>query len=234
MKKILLSLILTTLFGVTSIYSQLYQIEKEPKSETILKLRGNTVRLTKTGSKYFIVLPTSNRFDDPFIIMLGDGEESISTIDQMINWVDSLQNNESVTAMNVGRKLSINKRSGMGTSVLYLQMDGYAGIAGITKKELVKIREKLTVFAAENAVKQVPQQEADSLTNYKEYDINRAVSIAKDKGISLVGYTKDTGVRVYYDYIDNTYLIEEHFVRRYGEDCLQKLISASEAISQTE
>lgn len=144
MKKILLSLILTTLFGVTSIYSQLYQIEKEPKSETILKLRGNTVRLTKTGSKYFIVLPTSNRFDDPFIIMLGDGEESISTIDQMINWVDSLQNNESVTAMNVGRKLSINKRSGMGTSVLYLQMDGYAGIAGITKKELVKIRKKMT------------------------------------------------------------------------------------------
>ncbi|WP_346702473.1 hypothetical protein [uncultured Alistipes sp.] len=78
------------------------------------------------------------------------------------------------------------------------------------------------------------RSEADSLTNYKEYDIDKAIAISKDKGIALVGYTKDTGVRVYYDYIDNTYLIEGHFVRRYGEDCLQKLISASEAISQAE
>lgn len=45
--------------------------------------------------------------------------------------------------MNAGRELSINKRSGMGSSVLYLQMDGYAGIAGIMKKELVKIRKKM-------------------------------------------------------------------------------------------
>ena len=131
--------------GVSSIYSQLYIIEKEPKSETILKLRGNTVRLTKTESKYWVVLPTSNRFDDPFIILLGDGEEeSVATIDQMINLIDNLQNDEGVTAMNAGRELSINKRSGMGTSVLYLQMDGYAGIAGITGKELVKIRKKMT------------------------------------------------------------------------------------------
>ena len=145
MKKILLSLVLTMFVGVSSIYSQLYIIEKEPKSETILKLRGNTVRLTKTESKYWVVLPTSNRFDDPFIILLGDGEEeSVATIDQMINLIDNLQNDEGVTAMNAGRELSINKRSGMGTSVLYLQMDGYAGIAGITGKELVKIRKKMT------------------------------------------------------------------------------------------
>lgn len=144
MKKILLSLILTTLFGVSSIYSQLYQIEKKPQTETLLKLRGNTVRLEKTESRYWIVLPTSNRFDDPFFILLGDGkEESISTIDQMINLIDNLQNDESITAMNAGRELSINKRSGMGSSVLYLQMDGYAGIAGIMKKELVKIRKKM-------------------------------------------------------------------------------------------
>ena len=145
MKKILLSLVLTMFVGVSSIYSQLYIIEKEPKSETILKLRGNTVRLTKTESKYWVVLPTSNRFDDPFIILLGDGEEeSVATIDQMINLIDNLQTDEGVTAMNAGRELSINKRSGMGTSVLYLQMDGYAGIAGITGKELVKIRKKMT------------------------------------------------------------------------------------------
>lgn len=144
MKKILLSLILTTLFGVTSIYPQLYKIEKKPQTETVLKLRGNTVRLTKTDSTYFLDLPTSNRFDDPFIIMLGNSkEESIATIDQMINLIDNLKNDENITAMNAERELSIIKRSGMGSSVLYLQMDGYAGIAGITKKELVKIRKKM-------------------------------------------------------------------------------------------
>lgn len=58
---------------------------------------------------------------------------------------------------------------------------------------------------------------------YKIYDYEKAISITQEKNITLIGYTKKEGLKVYFDPDISQYLLEDMFIRKYGYETIEKL-----------
>ena len=72
----------------------------------------------------------------------------------------------------------------------------------------------------------------DDIHEYKEYDMEKAISLSKEKDIPLIGYTKDSKIKVFFDPSENIYLIEKHFIDKYGPECLDRLINISNSLTE--
>lgn len=214
MKKILILVLLV----ITINYQSSAQITyiSQSKIETILKLRGGTVRLCKDNTNtYYIVLPTSNRFDDPFLFYLGKSkDESINTIDELIKLMDNMEKDEIISIINGNNKITLKKYVVIGVSALNLIADKYAGVIALTKNEALKIYNKLI---------EINNSLISGKKEYKVYDYEKAISITQEKNITLIGYTKKDRLKVYFDPDISQYLLEDMFIRKYGYETIEKL-----------
>lgn len=107
--------------------------------EKIDSARAGLVRLMKHSDLYYITSPSSNQFDDPFIIYLGEGVESaILTTKDLISLFATLKK-DCVTIQNGKEECRIYK--GMGT--IDFHQDDYAGYCTLMKMELQKFLKTL-------------------------------------------------------------------------------------------
>lgn len=116
------------------------------KIEKIASARTGLVRLMKHNETYYMSIPTSNDFDDPFFFYIGEDKESaVQTLKDLIDICDTIGKDDMITVDNHGKDLVISK--GL-AGAIYLQMPGYAGIASTIKSELNKFLRALTSDAA--------------------------------------------------------------------------------------
>lgn len=133
MKKILFLVIaLMTLMPMANA-----QIQKTGtfKTETIASVRMGFASL-KHSDVYYLVLRTTNQFDDAMILFLGEDKDSAATsLKDLIDILDSLEGNAMQYIDNgAGKELCLYKNMG----ALYFSAKGYAGDGNIGKSELNK------------------------------------------------------------------------------------------------
>lgn len=145
MKKILILAILA-LCAFTA-EAQIQIATEKTKHEIVCKARGGTVWISfyQKGDfqMYNLVLPSSNRFDDPFIICLGeDADEALATLNSLYPLFD-IELNEAVSIKDVqGVEMNVILMNVFGVQTLYFQRDGWAGNVGLGKTELTKLISK--------------------------------------------------------------------------------------------
>lgn len=115
--------------------------QKSEKIETLYKFRGGTQFLKKQGPEFYFALNTSNRFDDYFIISLGNSPaEAVVTAQSIYDLALSLDNGETVPISDIaGREMVTHAQKAMGAWVIYFDAEGYAGTASLMKGELEKV-----------------------------------------------------------------------------------------------
>lgn len=145
MKKILILAILA-LCAFTA-EAQIQIATQKSKHEIVCKARGGTVWISfhQQGDfqMYNLVLPSSNRFDDPFIISLGeDAPEAMVTLKSMLPLFD-IEPNEAVAIKDIrGKEMNVTLMKVFGVPTVYFQRDGWAGNVGLGKTELTKLISK--------------------------------------------------------------------------------------------
>lgn len=150
MKKILL-LAIVAMMSVGTV-AQIQVSSKTKATETIASARMNTMRLCKSKA-FYIVGQTSNQFDDPAIIWLGEEIEATNQALESLLALFDLDNRESAYFTDfLGQKWFVYKfgASGNGTIGLENKDEVQAGNFNIHRAELVKFRKKfLEKFAEE-------------------------------------------------------------------------------------
>ena len=122
-------------------YAQLNIKGQNAKIETISTARTGFITLKCQGNVYYIGTTTTNRFDDPFILYIGEDKDSaIQTLKDLINLCGNMEENTSLIIDNGGRECRITPGA-MGT--LYFHSDYHAGFASATKQELTKFLKAL-------------------------------------------------------------------------------------------
>lgn len=145
MKKILILAILA-LCAFTA-EAQIQIATEKTKHEIVCKARGGTVWISfyQKGDfqTYSLVLPSSNRFDDPFSICLGeDADEALTTLNSLYPLFD-IEPNEAISIKDVqGVEMNVIMMKVFGAQTLYFQRDGWAGNVGLGKTELTKLISK--------------------------------------------------------------------------------------------
>ena len=140
MKKFIIAVIaLMTMFP--AIGNAQLVVKDNTKIETLSSARMGIVRLDRDGDTYFMCLTTTNQYDDPFLVYIGEDKDSaVQTMKDIVSLFDSIGKKDVVTIDNAGKDCLISKT--MGT--LYMSMAGYAGQANITRAELVKFLKALS------------------------------------------------------------------------------------------
>lgn len=89
---------------------------------------------------YSLTMPTTNQFDDPFSIRLGDDHLSaLETLESMMQLFDIGEKN-SVSIRDVsGQEMRVYYTSGFGGGLVNFSRKGFAGHAGLAKSELEKL-----------------------------------------------------------------------------------------------
>lgn len=94
------------------------------------------------NGKYYIGGRTDNRYDEPFIFILGDNaENSIQTLKDMLSIIES--KTEIVNVQQSGKKYTISLLKMIGKYYLGIKEEGLAGDFNITPKELNKCIEQI-------------------------------------------------------------------------------------------
>lgn len=103
------------------------------KMEKITSVRTGFCKLMHQGDDFYISVVTSNRYDDNFILELGEGKESaLSTLEDLISLCTTIEKGAPVVISNGGKECTIYK--GL-TGNLDFSQSGYAGMASIAKYE---------------------------------------------------------------------------------------------------
>ena len=103
--------------------------------EQITTARLGLCRLMRQGETFYITLPTSNQFDEPFIFYIGEGKDSaVQTLNDLVDLCGTIEKGSPIVVDNGKDSCTISK--GMGT--LNLRQEGYAGYAELAKAELQK------------------------------------------------------------------------------------------------
>jgi hypothetical protein len=141
MKKIIIAVISALLF--TTMAEAQIQKTSSYQSETIASARMGVVQLKYDGD-FFLVLTTSNQFDKPMLLKLGDNKESaLLSLNDLLDLADSLQGTEMQSIDNgYEKELTISKSMGS----LAFQARGYAGIAYLSAGEIKKFAKKLQAY----------------------------------------------------------------------------------------
>lgn len=133
MKRILLIIALAILPMVC--HAQLNVTRKVEKMEKLSSARLGLVSLNRQGDLFYIGLPTTNQYDDPFILYLGDGQESaMKTLEDLIGLHSTIEKGSPIVIKNGKHECTISK--GVGT--LNLNQEGFAGYGELAKTELQK------------------------------------------------------------------------------------------------
>lgn len=134
MKRILIAIIAAMILMPTMADAQI-QVEKHPKIEKIKSARFGVIDLKKMGDSYYIALSSSNRYDDPYIINLGDDKQStINSLNSLIEICETITN-EDTFEFNDGVNDFLVFR-GTVKGELWIRSDGYAGHGIILKSDL--------------------------------------------------------------------------------------------------
>ena len=122
---------------------------QKSKHEIVCRARGGTVWISfyQKGDYqiYSLVLPSSNRFDDPFSICLGeDVDEALTTLNSFYPLFD-IEPNEALSIKDVkGVEMNITMMKVFGAQTLYFQRDRWAGNVYLSKSELTKLIERFS------------------------------------------------------------------------------------------
>jgi hypothetical protein len=139
MKKIIIAVISALLFS-TMAEAQI-QKTSSYQNETIASARAGVVKLKYDGD-FFLVLTTSNQFDKPMMLKLGDSKESaLLSLHDLVEISETLKGTQNI-ANGYGEELTLSKSMGS----LALQSRGHAGIAYLSAGEIKKFIKKLQAY----------------------------------------------------------------------------------------
>lgn len=138
MKKFLL--LIVCIFTFAPAFAQLNVTSTQEKFEKIGTLRSTYAYVYNQGTYYFLIIRSSNEFDNNCIFCLGDSAESaILTAKDLISLCDSLEVNASFSAKDALDKGALFvKKKMLGKPYFDFSMDGQAGNSNISKGELEK------------------------------------------------------------------------------------------------
>ena len=136
MKRIFLLLTLLVMFPLLG-NAQLNVKKQTSKIETIATARAGYFSLKVQDDLYFIVTNTTNQFDDPFIILLGEGKESaLQTLNDLVSLCGNIEDGSTIVIQNGEMDCTISNGLMGGIS---FRMDSHAGYASTSKAELNKM-----------------------------------------------------------------------------------------------
>lgn len=133
--------------------AQISNVENKMTSWKIASARAGmiTLKCSETpGDKFptfYLVINSSNQFDDPLILYLGYGEESATrTLEDLAQLAKSIGKGQrlSFTTTTPGRLHEYNVTRG-GKNVLIFQEEMMAGIASVTAYELRMLRDAMPI-----------------------------------------------------------------------------------------
>ena len=141
MKKIIICTILCMLCAVSN--AQLVvKYESTDKTEKVCSVRPTYSHvLYNTELGYTLFINSSNRFDDPFSISLGeDKETAIETLNLLINVGE---NSNKISANSSNELLNIRGESYMGIKAIFISGNKHAGDCSLNVSELKKVVTKV-------------------------------------------------------------------------------------------
>ena len=121
--------------------AQLNITGKGAKFERLGAIRSSYMWLYCQNTDYYIVVRSSNQFDDNVLFCLGENaNSSVETAKNLIDEYDSLEQGESFSAMDAKNKEMIfQKGKILGVPCLLMVQTGQAGNSNISRKDLEKI-----------------------------------------------------------------------------------------------
>ena len=133
MKRIL-TMIMAALFCLGFNANAQRNVKKTTTINKIASARAGDVHLAERSGIYFLILRSSNQFDKPFLLYLGEGKSAATqTLQDLQSVCDSIDESETMTIDNRGKDVRI--RRGQEDSIVF-HTDGFAGSMFITKAEL--------------------------------------------------------------------------------------------------
>lgn len=144
MKKIII-IALMAMFAMPTM-AQIRISTQKTELEVVTKFSGGMRKLYYTADTgYCLSLTTSNQFDDPFLIYIGETkQEAIESLDSFSYLIDNLKKGDNTSFTDLsGREISVSFDLFMGGKLLWFSADGYAGQSSIIPKEITKIKEAI-------------------------------------------------------------------------------------------
>ena len=141
MKKFII-FIMCAFFALPSMAQIQIQMTDKTVHDNVTKFRAGTQKLTYTSSNdysgYMIVLTTTNQFDDPFIIFIGENANiAIESLNGLFYLCNNLKKGEFVDFDDcLGQSIHVMYSKMFGAQYISLSKQGCAGSAYITKKEI--------------------------------------------------------------------------------------------------
>lgn len=132
MKKILIAIVALLCCG----YSADAQIKVNKKSETkeVFSSRMGFVTIKVMEGNYFLALPSSNQYDDYYIMHLGQSnEDALESVEALLEMAQTIKKGESYAVETLTKTFTITK--GIGKSI-DISAKGYAGYASTSATEL--------------------------------------------------------------------------------------------------
>lgn len=117
-------------------HAQLNVTQQVEKMEKVSSSRMGMVSLNRQGDLFYIGMPTTNQFDDPIILYLGEGKESaVKTLEDLVALQGTIEKGSPVIIKNGSHSCTISR--GMGGTLAFDQ-EGHAGYGELAKAELQK------------------------------------------------------------------------------------------------
>lgn len=140
MKRILMIIALTILPMVC--HAQLNVTKQVEKMEKISSSRSGLCRFMRQGDLFYISCPTTNHYDDPFILYVGEGLESAKqTLLDLVKLCGTIEKGAPIVITNGTEECFVSKSAFNGS--LDFKQDGYAASAAISKIEFNKFYNEL-------------------------------------------------------------------------------------------
>lgn len=144
MKKIFLMIISLMIILPVELPAQITAKKKElPYELTTVGMRG--VRLMSFRNDIYISAPSLNRFDDYYMIELGDSmSKAIESVNSLIEILDSIKENDCYEITSFGKIINICR--GIYSGTIMFKADGYADFGNLTRHELKQILKYLKSY----------------------------------------------------------------------------------------
>lgn len=134
MKKIIM-IVITMMMLIPSVANSQIKVTGKVSTEKLLSIRMGFIELKYDGS-YYLLMSTTNRFDDPIILLLGkDKEEAMQTLQSLIDITTSIQKGECITIENAAEELRIYRQA---KNTILIFTNGRAGNSNTNKAELTR------------------------------------------------------------------------------------------------
>lgn len=134
MRKIIM-IVISMMMLMPSVANAQIKVTSKVSTERLLSIRMGFIELKYNGS-YYLMMSTTNRFDDPIILLLGkDKEEAMQTLQSLIDITTSIKKGDCVTIQNASEELQIYRYA---KNTISIYSEGRAGSANTNKSELTR------------------------------------------------------------------------------------------------